>query len=49
MRGENSGNYAAFFADCKGSKHLSNNLDSDSTYDDPNDRKTAISISYLMD
>jgi hypothetical protein len=49
MRDENSGNYAAFFADCENSEHLSNSSDSDNTYDNPNDREAAISISYLMD
>jgi hypothetical protein len=48
MRDEDSGNYAAFFADCEGPKHLSNNSNSDNTYDNSNDREIAISISYLM-
>jgi hypothetical protein len=48
MRGEDPGNYAAFFADCESSKHLSNSSDSDSTYDNPNDREAAISINYLI-
>jgi hypothetical protein len=42
MRGKDLGNYAAFFADCEGLKHLSNNLNNDNTYDNPNDREAAI-------
>jgi hypothetical protein len=48
MRGKDPGNYAAFLADCESSKHLSNSSNSDNTYDNPNDRETAISISYLI-
>jgi hypothetical protein len=48
MRGEDSGNYVIFFADCENPEHLSNNSNSDNIYDNPNDRETAISISYLM-
>jgi hypothetical protein len=48
MRGEDSGNYAAFFADYEGLKHLSNSSDSDTTYDNPDEREAAISISYLI-
>jgi hypothetical protein len=48
VRGEDSGNYAAFFADCENLKHLSNSSDSDNTYNNPDDREATISISYLM-
>jgi hypothetical protein len=48
MRNKDSGNYAAFFADYENPKHLNNNSNSDNTYDNPNDRKAAISINYLI-
>jgi hypothetical protein len=48
MQNKNSGNHAAFFADCEDLKHLSNSSDSDNTYDNPDDREAIISISYLM-
>jgi hypothetical protein len=48
VRDEDPGNYAAFLADCEDPKHLSNNSNSDNTYDNPDDREAAISINYLM-